>query len=220
MLQIMLLSTTVPYREGGGLVFPNGFPGAGYRLEEWQFERYRAALDERVGSQGALNRVRTATFLLLGLAFLLSAAYNFLSAQGRVDDALRPWLQPVLVLPAAPILYHIFLHYYRSWKHFGRHFPDAPRVSRAAYLGRRMLGYVVARPLRPLRETLLFLIFAGAGGWLLRIALREASIVLYLVAAWLLLVTLFKSWQLVVYLQFRRSRGRAPTIADLAPIEQ
>lgn len=219
LLQILLLSMTVPFRAGGGLVFPIGFPGAGYRLEEWQFERYRAALDGRLRNQWGPRGVRRATFALLVLALLISIAFNFFAKQGHLDASLRPWLQILLVLPAAPVLCHTFLFNYRSWKHFGLHFADAPRVSRAAYLGRRMLGYVVARSLRPAQEAIIVLILAGAGAWLLRVALRETFIVLYVIAAGLLLAALFKAWQLFVYLQFRQRHGRAPTRADLAPVD-
>lgn len=210
---------TVPFRDGGGLIFPLGFPGAGYRLEEWQFERYRAALDQRLRSQWEPHRVRRATLILVILALLISAPFNFLSAQGLIDESLRSWIQILVVMPAAPILCHTFLFYYRSWNHFERHFSNAPRVSRAAYIGRRVLGYVVARSMRPAREAILVLILAGAGAWLLRVALREPFIFLYLVAAALLLAALFKAWQLLVYWRFRRAHGRAPMPSDLSPIE-
>lgn len=219
LLQTTLLSMTVPFREGGGLVFPLGFPGAGYRLEEWQFERYRAALDQRLRNQGRPGWVRLATFVLLALALLISVAFNFFSKQGYFDEALRPWLQALLVMPAAPILCHIFLFNYRSLKHFEHHFADAPRVSRTAYLGRRVLGYVVARTMRPAQEAILVLILAGAGSWLLRVALREGFIALGVFAAVLLLAALFKAWQLLIYLRFHHRRGRAPTRADLAPVD-
>lgn len=219
LLQLLLLSMTVSFREGGGLVFPIGFPGTGYRLDEWQFERYRAALDRRLRSQSGPRDVRRATFALVVLALLVSIAFNFFAKQGHLDESLRPWLQILLVMPAAPILCHTFLFYYRSLKYLEHHFGDAPRVSRAAYLGRRMLGYVVARSLRPAQEAILVLILAGAGAWLLRVALRETFIVLYLVAAALLLAALFKAWQLLVYLQFRQRHDRAPTRTDLAPVD-
>lgn len=219
LLQTMLLSITVAFREGGGLVFPIGFPGAGYRLEEWQFERYRASLDQRLRNHWGAGRVRLATFGLLALVLLISVAFNFFSKQGYLDETLRPWLQVLLVIPVAPILAHIFVFNYRNLRDFEHHFSDAPRVSRAAYLGRRMLGYVVARSMRPVREMILVLIFAVSGSWLLRIALRETFIALYVFAAMLLLAALFKAWQLLVYWRFRHRNGRAPTLSDLAPVD-
>lgn len=222
LLQIMLLSMTVPFREGGGLVFPIGFPRGGYRLDEWQFERYCASLDQRLRSHLATwraGRIRFATLLLLAFALVAAVAFNFFSSQGHLDEALRPWLQVLLVLPAVPTLLSIFVFNYRSREDFARSFPDAPSIPRTAHLSRRMLGYVAARSIRPVPEAILVLIFAVAGSWLIRIALRENFFALHLFAAALLLMALFKAWQLLVYWQFHRRHRRAPMIADFSPVD-
>lgn len=222
LLQIMLLSMTVPFREGGGLVFPIGFPGGGYRLDEWQFERYCASLDQRLRSHLATwraGRIRFATLLLLAFALVAAVAFNFFSSQGHLDEALRPWLQVLLLIPAVPTLASIFVFNYRSLQDFDRCFPDAPSVSRTAHLSRRVLAYVAARSIRPFPEAILVLIFAVSGSWLFSIALRETFISLHLFAAALLLVALFKAWQLLVYWRFHRRQRRAPMIADVPPVD-
>lgn len=218
----MLLSMTVSFREGGGVVFPIGFPGSGYRLDEWEFERYRASLDQllrRYWATWGVRRIRLITFVLLALSPMIAAAFNFFLKQGYLDEALRPWLQALLLMPAAPTIANVFVLNYRSFKNFKHRFPSAPSVSRTAYLSRRILGYVVARTIRPVHEAFLVLIFAVSGTWLLRIAPRETFIALYVIAATLLLVALFKSWQLLVYWRFRQRHGRAPIIADIRPLD-
>lgn len=56
LLQYFLLGSKIHFKEGGGVVFLDGFPGAGYQLEEWQFNRHRARLDRNMLGDG----VRTA----------------------------------------------------------------------------------------------------------------------------------------------------------------
>ena len=63
----------MPFKEGGGIVFPKGFPGRAYRLNEWQSDRCRACLDRTLLSVETRQHQRVVLFMLIVFLALVVA---------------------------------------------------------------------------------------------------------------------------------------------------
>lgn len=223
LLRIKLLSFMVPFRNGGGLVFPIGFPGAGYRLDEWQFDNCRAMLDQRLLStetRREMRLVRVAFFVLVGLVACGNVVSFYFFKDNIYGDYARQWFPVLWIAPFALLGIYIYAFNYRSYKHFKQHFADAPRVTRNAYLRRRLLGYIVAVSFNPINASLLVLIAALSCFLLLTVGLLGAVAFFAILGFLLLFIAVFNSCLLVVYWQFHSAQRHRPTQADLQPIDE
>lgn len=222
-LQLMLLSMTVPFRDGGGLVFPLGFPFAGYQLDEWQFERYRSLLDRNLLSAEMRRegRLVLAVFVTLVCVIIggnvVSFTFSFFE-DSPYSQTVRQWLPVMWFVPFVFIVTYSYVFARRYARAVQQQFPGARRITRSAYLRRRLLGYMVAKSFKPLR-ALAIAVFAVPLGALLLAAGLWVPIVFYaLLGLMLLLVGAFQSLLLLVYWSFRRRQGRSPTAEDLQPV--
>ncbi len=222
-LQLMLLSMTVPFRDGGGLVFPLGFPFAGYQLDEWQFERYRSLLDRSLlgPEMKREGRLVLAVFVTLVCVIVggnvVSFTFSFFedSPYGQTVRQLLPvaWFVPfVFIVTYSYVLARRYAHAVQE------RFPGARRTARGAYLRRRLLGYMVAKSFKPLR-ALAIAVFAVPLGALMLAAGLWVPVVFYaLFGLMLLLIGAFQGVLLLVYWSFRRRQGRGPRAEDLGPV--
>lgn len=226
-LQIYLLKTTLPLKTGGSLVFPGGLIGGGYRLDEWQFDRYRASLEKTyIGEEG--RRRRRWAFggaVLFGLfAGALIITATFVLTDPEKIDAVGGFLidhtgfsLALFSLALVATLALLFYPMFRRIRKFREDFPGAPRLSQRAHLSQRMLGHIVRGNFNPG----VFLAFAV--GWsVIGLAFIALGIVSTQLAPWqsligmayLLLAAAFGApyW---VHRSFHRRHGRAPTAEDL-----
>ncbi len=221
-LRIMYLSFMVPIRGGGGLVFPIGFPGPGYRLAAWQFDKYLATLDRRLLGAAMKRESRMVRLALLAIIGLVVGA-NVISYQLFKDsvhgDYARQWFPHLWVAPFALLGLYIFFFNYRNWSHFKQYFAEAPRVSRFAYLRRRWLGYLVAVSFNPISASLQAVVAFPVGLLLLIVGLFGAITFYALIGLVFMIIAVWNSSLLVIYWRLRRAYGRRPTEADLEPIE-
>jgi hypothetical protein len=222
-LQYLLLGTTVPLREGGGVVFPNGFPGLGYRLDEWQFDRYRAGLDRSLLSDAAKKRMRLAIgILVIYLALVVFIGYGgaWLRSVALLNSDLGNWLPvSVVLLLMTAALYALRLTN-RPAMRFAEQFKGAPRVSRFAYLRQRGLALLASGLLKPTALHLRIAFHLGLISFLLfsdYVAANHPSLGI-VVAAMLAYSTSRRLYICYVYWTFRLRLGRAPTPADLKPV--
>lgn len=230
-LQSFLLSSTIPLKEGGGLVFPMGLFGSGYRLDEWQFLRYHAALEgsflgKRANAQRRIVVAATAVLVVLCVALIGAAVFLLIdpeAAVGMLDvvfDNIFTITVAALGIPAAILLGAVFYPLWQRQQRLKYDFPQAPKVSRFAHLRRHQLGWAAAQRFGP---VMFFLIGVA---WMV------------LGFAWLLLGLLFGNIDLVHGLQggsylvlgviftgiswvpwtFRLRHGRNPTTEDLEPL--
>ncbi len=222
-LQLMLLSMTVPFRDGGGMVFPLGFPFAGYQLDEWQFERYRSLLDRSLLSAEMKRegRIVLAVFATLvgviigGSVISFSFAFFEVSSYGQ---NIRQWFPVLWFAPFVFFVVYSYVFARRYARVVQEQFPGARRTARSAFLRRRILGYIVAKSFRPVR-SLVMVVFALPLGALLLAAGLWIPILFYaLLGSLLLLIAVFQGSLLLVYWSFRRAHGRGPTAEDLQPV--
>lgn len=221
LLRIMLLSFMVPLRDGGGLVFPIGFPGAGYRLDVWQLDKFRALLDRRLLSpetKQEMRRIRVALLVMIGLVACGNAVSFYFFHDNIFGDYARQWFPVLWIAPFALLGIHSYLFNYKNYTAFKKHFDRAPRVSRSAYLHRRFLGYQVAVSFNPLNASLLALVAALSSVLLLQTVLSRVVPFFAIVGFLLLFIAVFNSCLLVIYWQFRRIHRRGPNEADLKPV--
>jgi hypothetical protein len=222
-LQTLLLSTTVPFKEGGGAVLPKGYPLTGYRLDELQFRRYHDACGSAV-TREAVAKLATGIrwiFLLTILGLLLSfAAMNFLAKRPYFHsdlDSLFPTLAAIMV--AALAIAGIVRLNSRIME-FARLFKTAPKVSRHAYLGERLLGALVARDNGPLFLHASVIVAFGFTAFLAHTGIMSPRPVLFTVL-FVVPMALWATWRvtlLITYWRFRLAHGRAPQLSDLQPV--
>ncbi len=222
-LQLMLLSMTVPFRDGGGMVFPLGFPFAGYQLDEWQFERYRSLLDRSLLSAEMKRegRIVLAVFATLvgviigGSVISFSFAFFEVSSYGQ---NIRQWFPVLWFAPFVFFVVYSYVFARRYARVVQEQFPGARRTARSAFLRRRILGYIVAKSFRPVR-SLVMVVFALPLGALLLAAGLWIPILFYaLLGSLLLLIAVFQGSLLLVFWSFQRAHGRGPTAEDLQPV--
>lgn len=222
-LQLMLLSMTVPFRDGGGMVFPLGFPFAGYQLDEWQFERYRSLLDRSLLSAEMKRegRIVLAVFAtLIGVIIggsVISFSFAFFEASSYGQN-IRQWFPVLWFAPFVFFVVYSYVFARRYARVVQEQFPGARRTARSAFLRRRILGYIVAKSFKPVR-SLVIVVFALPLGALLLAAGLWIPILFYaLLGSLLLLIAVFQGSLLLVYWSFRRAQGRGPTAEDLQPV--
>jgi len=222
-LQLMLLSMTVPFRDGGGLVFPLGFPFAGYQLDEWQFERYRSLLDRSLLSPEMKREGRLVLAVFVTLVCVIiggsvaSFSFSFFE-NSPYGQNVRQWFPVVWFAPFVFFVTYSYVFARRYAHAVQERFPGARRTARSAYLRRRLLGYMVAKSFKPLRALAMVLFAVPLGALLLAAGLWVPIVFYALFGLMLLLVGVFQGVLLLAYWSFRRRQGRGPTVEDLEPV--
>jgi hypothetical protein len=223
-LEIVLHGTTVPLKDGGAAVFPNGFPGKGLRLDAWQFDRYRTELEKVMLGQTANRRsllVRTTVLLaFLGL-FLCSAAGTFLKTTPYFQSPLDHILPDLAALVVAFGALAVFFGLQAQAMRFMRQFDGAPALGRFTYLRERVLGTVAAESGKPTALFLVALVPSALAGFFAYIGVTGTGGLIG-IAIFVLPLTLYGAWRLAllyVYLSFYRRHGHAPTLVDLHPVD-
>ena len=222
-LRYQMLRTTIPLKEGGGVVFPHGFPGRGYRLDEWQFDRYRGRLDQSMLSDAARMRRRLAIAVLLVVCLALFAGsfgLPLLKDIPAVAPYLGTWVQLILlivtVLAVSRVLYSVVHQPTRLLEEI----EDAPQVSPFAFLTRRAQGALVSGQVSILAAHINCLMGGLFGAFFLFVAVADISassesLVLALLAS---LWTAHPILLCYAYWRFRLRHGRKPTAGDLEPV--
>lgn len=223
-LQRHLLSTTVALKGGGGVVFPRGFLGSGYQLDEWQFDRYRASVDQSMLSPAARTRKRImAGAMLAYIGCLLGLVFVFPRLQA--DPVFAPyfglWTPLLVVLIAVGGLIATLRLLRARAMPYVRELEGVPRVSRFAFLRDRALAMFASGQVNPAALIIRIALYCGLVIFLLpadtfardHLALRTV------VGALLLLSAAKRSYFLYVYWSFRREHGHAPKLDDLQPAE-
>lgn len=222
-LQTVLLGTTVPFKQGGGAVFPNGYPGLGYRLDGEQFQRYRIELETALSSENLnwLVRGMRRIYLLSMLGLLLSfAAMNFLEKAPYFHNELDSLIPTVAVVLVVVLAVTVLVHLNNRVMGFARGFKRAPKVSRHAYLRQRLLGALIARNNGPWFLHLSAIVPLALATWFSQVG--EISLQTLLAFAIVVLpLVLYAVWRLALLLTYWRCRlahGRAPRPEDLVPL--
>jgi len=231
LLQYRLLGSTIPFKDGGGVVFPDGFPGIGYQLEEWQFERYRARLNRTVLGDAARQRRRMiyALFILFAVAVLaFSFGAPFISNHPAIAPTLNRWgvqldgWQPLGLIIIAAFVFKTIKRTLEQ--HDGEQrpqFEDQPKVNRFAYLSRRVLGMIASGQVSVKVQHLRMILGGGIGLLTLALGLSDATFrgENFLLAAILLIYAARPLYFCWTYWSFRMKHRHAPTPADLQPVE-
>lgn len=228
--QTFLYSATLPLKQGGGLVFPLGLLGTGYRLDEWQFDRFRANLDQSfLGGRAELQRQAaiaalvfvglTLCAVLVAVILLLRDPEAFIRVFGPLIE--EPILLMLVITAPLAVLFGIMAYpIFRQRARFLDQFPGAPRVSRFAHLQRRLLGWAVGTGINP--SVLFFIAIAWvllAVLWLLLAAIAGDLQAMRLAVGigYLLMGLGFGSMSWAPW-WFRRRHGRPATSEDLGPV--
>ncbi len=222
-LQLVLCGTTIPLRESGGIVFPNGFPGIGYHLPEWRFERYRAGLETCIlGPEG--KRRSIVSMLLIWFAIVAITFICFTYGSFGVDDLLAgnssAWLPIAAIAAVAVATFTILQLMQNSAMRFAEPFDDVPRVGRFRFLNERALRVLASglvKPQAPHIRTLYYLLIV-VGCYVLSLRGLGPNLLL-----WILILVcsllLVRQLQLVfIYWHFRLRNGRPPGPQDLKPL--
>lgn len=212
----LIATTTLPLREGGGIVFPRGFPGKGFRLDEWQFDRYRAAMERTLLGEDSKRRTKLvlSVYLLYGASMLFVVLFGAqLRSSAMFADYYGQWLPLAIVLLASAAL--ILVPRFVRKKAYGFTGPivaGAPSVGRFAFRRERILrifacGTVNVRTLLIVSSLFVFvatsfLLFAVFGA-------TRPTVFILLSLLCLLLISRRIYW-LYVYWRFRLARGRGP----------
>lgn len=223
-LQKFLMGTTVTVKGGGGFVFPRGFFGIGYRLSEWQFDRYRAAVDQTMLSAEAAKRKKV-MFGAVVIYFVVILAVSFSLPKMQADPALAPyvglWTPIITVLLAAAALIAVSRLVRRRAMPFMQHLEDAPRVGRFTFLRERALALLASGHVRLPVLYIRILLYCALVVVLLATNLfaEDRPALRIGVSLLLLLSTAQRMFFVLVYWSFRRRNGRAPRLDDLQPVE-
>lgn len=223
-LQHLLLGTTVPLAAGGGVVFPKGFPFRGLQLDEWQFDRYCAELDQVVLSAAERRRTRIGMFVSLSCLVILCL---LIFARPWVKEAFD-WLNAgqayaasIVVVALIAITFSLGLHR-RSDFRFARKYADAPRVGRFDFLyarGVRLLASGFSKP-SSLAFWLAVSVAAMVALYVSDYFAEHHTLLRLTVLVMLLYGALRRIFMLGVYLRFRLRHGRAPGPEELKPLSR
>lgn len=224
-LQKYLLDTTIAVKGGGGLVFPDGLFGTGYRLDEWQFDRYRAAVDQVMLSTEAAKL----KWVMLGAIiayFAIILALAFLLPEMRENAALAPYaglLTPIfVVLLATAALLTVFRLVRRRAMPFKSLLVDAPRVSRFRSLRARTLALLAAGhvklPVLYIRIVLYCVLVVVL--FTTDLFAEDRPVLRVCVSLLLLLSAARRGYFVFIYWSFRLRHGRAPRPEDLQPVDE
>jgi len=223
-LQAYLLGTTVPLKDGGGVVFPNGLLGVGYRLDEWQLDRYRSAVDRSMLSPEALRRRKVMIGTLIAyLAVIVAVAFALPLLQRDPDFA--PYLDvatPLLVMLVAAGATLTALRFLRSRSmRFTKQLEGASKVGCFAYLRERSLALLISGAAAVPALAIRVVVYGGLAVFLLfsQTFAAEHPALRIVLGVILLFSAAKRAYLLFVYWSFRRRHGRAPTPEDLQPVE-
>lgn len=233
-LQFSLRCATVPFKEGGGIVFPAGLFGLGYRLDARQFDDCRALMEEMNLDDRTkyISRVVNAVLVFTGLVFLAGAlavafiifgpGHGIPLADAIFDSRLFPPLFPPLVV-GGPVVVFLSMIFYPFLQRIARlrcAFADAPRTPRFSHLRRRLLAISVGGVVGPQAFLFIAILWALLGiAWLVLGMVSNyythGRVVIGVLN--LLLAAAFSSpyW---VHWDFRRKHGRAATPDDFGPL--
>ena len=143
---------SLPAAKGGGVVFPDGFLGPGYRLDEEDYRRY---WEQQKGQAPAAPRAKAGPLPWLIALALLAACFLFfgwllqLSTQGLAALAELPRrdLVSIGVLSGFVALYAYGLYrFLTSSQRMAARFPRAERLPYFAHWGQHVWAVVIARP--------------------------------------------------------------------------
>jgi hypothetical protein len=223
-LEAFFLSCTVPFKRGGGLVFPIGFPGQGYELDARQFDCYQAEIAQVTLSDTVTRKKRLliAGTILFGVVCAVGgiAAGLTMSPEAILLSAAYV-LQAIFVFVAAMVALMLRLQQAK----FRARFPKASPVSRFAHLHCRVLGTLAGHALAPnifrLKTALLTLF--GILLFLLALLSRLADATPLLAVTGVCSLLLFAiagfyGYHLLVFRHFHRNHGCAPTPADMKSV--
>ena len=221
-LQRLLLDTTLPLREGGGIVFPKGFPGRGLHLDAWQFDRYRAELDQAVLDKGARKRGRAAVAVSLFctlLLLILILGRDWVEETLASVEILGQVVVPLLIIALAGAFFIVGVVQKRDFT-FVRGYVDAPKVGRFVFLYHRALRLLAAGAARPTPLIVgLSISVLAAVALIMGDYFAEHHPTLRIVLVGMLgYSSLRRLYMLGVLLHFRLTRGRAPGTGDLKPL--
>lgn len=215
--------STLRAQQGGGIVFPYGFPCIGYRLDDWQFDRYCAGLEDAILGAAGRKRAKAAFWIinlcLIGV-FVLAVAVNFIQDAGVLVLENDTWLRmaAILVPVTCAIAGYIMLN--NQALAFARPFRKAPRVGRFAYLRARWLGALAAQGKGVVTLHLFALVPLTFAAYLIWLALTPSNYPLVLSLFFVPLLA-YATWRFVLlflYWSFHRRYGRMPTTEDLEPV--
>ncbi|GAB4354718.1 MAG: hypothetical protein Kow00114_04670 [Kiloniellaceae bacterium] len=217
-----LLSCTVPFKEGGGVVFPDGFPGVGYRLEDWQFERYRARLHLSVLGNAGQGHQGVALLLLIIIALAIFAATFGARMLEPLELGLDNWDMIRLLVISVAVAWTMqrVMRMQVPEEARSKPFEECPKVRRLAYLPRRALGMIASGRISMKGQHLRMLVGGSLGLLLLALGITESEFR----RENLFLAAMFLAWSIRpaffcwVNWRFRLARGRAPTREDLEPV--
>lgn len=216
----------LPSHDGGGVVFPAGFYGPGFRLDDWEFIRFFSrATHVEATAQPSSGRWRPPPwfwrnrwiFLGLGLGFGTSQ----LNRSGLVGISTGQ-------IASALVIWFGFFFYWGMWKAFVRLprrmrelYPSATELPFFAYWHQHIIAALVTCPaksyFRPLALVVLEAVFAAAV--LIVFARDQLSVALIIAVAPAFAVRVGYTLAILAALAVCRLRhGRAPTTADLEPI--
>ena len=217
----LLRADALPARDGGGIVFPDGFLGSAFRLGPEDFTRYRAGEDAARAGGSAAGVSWSAVWLSL-LCLLASATVFWV-----VGGGLALFERPSKFLPYRPdvlatavVLAFALLYFYVAWRlirspeRMARRFPAAEPLAPFAFWRTHVLAAVIARPgswayrYPPVFVlTLLPLYYA----WRLQDQVPEGWV---LTAAFGLIALAATVWS-ASFLLTAQQLGRAPRLEDL-----
>lgn len=205
------------------MVFPNGFPGPGYRLDEWQFERYRARLDRGTLGKAARPFRYVGVFVMaVGLLAIVTASYGapLLEPLGVSFDSWDLIRLLVISVAVAWTLQRV-MRWQLPQEARSQIFDDCPKVSRFAFLPRRVLGMIASRQVSMRGQHLRLLIAGGLGLLLLTLCItgNQFGSENFFLAAILLIWATRPAFFCWVYWHFRLTHGRAPTSEDFPPVD-
>lgn len=206
----------LPCLQGGGVIFPGGLLGSGFRIDQETLERYHA--DRNSGTKAAQKwgaNIYTAVFVMLFLFFLLGMFF------GRERIAATPlyWVDITSLVAVVGLVVTKLSMLGHNAQQFLLSYASVASVRPGAFLRRRLLGLMAAGVHNYWRSLysacgLLFVGFNGVYLWDLpsepwSLTLLFASVA-FAGALHLCLV--------LAHIMFRLRHGRAPNPEDLKPV--
>ena len=214
----------LPAADGGGVVFPDGFLGPGYRLDENDYRR--CYWEQRRGQAPTAPRAKTGPLpWLIGLAllagwFLLFGWLLQASAQGLAALAELPRRDLVsggTIAGFAALYAYGLYRFLTSAQRMAARFPRAERLPYFAHWGRHVWAAVIARP-RAWKWTygaaFLYSYLPALQAFRLRDSLPQGEILVWGLGLIAFLVTL---WSLA-FTNMARVLGPNPNPEDLKPL--
>ena len=203
-------------RQGGGVVFPSGLLGTGFRVDQQTFERYGADLAENPTSVSPLkSKLVTAGYFAVALAFVFGMV---LSGESIAVPPLY-WADLVFLVAVSAYTLHKVLAVHRGARDFLLRYSAVGIVRPGAFLRRRLLGLIAAgvhNIWRSLFSASIFL-FIGLGQsrfWEIETAPWSWTLLSFGVMAIGFVALCF----VLAHIGFRLLHGRPPSTDDLEPV--